>query len=45
VLAANGDTLATVALRPHLIWGPGDPHLVSRIIKRAKTGRLRLVGK
>lgn len=45
VLAANGDTLATVALRPHLIWGPGDPHLVSRIIERAKTGQLRLVGK
>ena len=45
VLAAKSDTLATVALRPHLIWGPGDPHLVSRIIERAKTGRLRLVGK
>ena len=45
VLAANSDTLATVALRPHLIWGPEDPHLVSRIFERAKTGRLRLVGK
>lgn len=44
VLAANSDTLATVALRPHLIWA-WDPHLVSRIIERAKTGRLRLVGK
>src|SRR5204863_6614718 len=28
VLAANGPDLATVALRPHLIWGPGDNHLV-----------------
>ena len=45
VLDANNETLATVALRPHLIWGPGDPHLVPRIIERAKAGRLRLVGK
>jgi len=45
VLAANNENLATVALRPHLIWGPGDPHLVPRIIERAKAGRLRLVGK
>lgn len=44
VLASNGDLLATVALRPHLIWGPGDPHLVPRIIKRAKAGKLKLVG-
>ncbi|MCK5667823.1 MAG: NAD-dependent epimerase/dehydratase family protein, partial [Gammaproteobacteria bacterium] len=43
VLEANNETLATVALRPHLIWGPGDPHLVPRIIERAKAGRLRLV--
>jgi 2-alkyl-3-oxoalkanoate reductase len=43
VLAANNDKLATVALRPHLIWGPGDPHLVGRIISRAKKGKLRLV--
>lgn len=45
VLAANGDALKTVALRPHLIWGPGDPHLVPRIIDRARRGRLRLVGR
>lgn len=45
VLDANSDSLATVALRPHLIWGPGDPHLVPRIIERARVGRLRLVGK
>jgi len=45
VLAANNETLATIALRPHLIWGPGDSHLVPRIIERAKAGRLRLVGK
>lgn len=45
ILKANNKSLATVALRPHLIWGPGDPHLVPRIIERAKTGRLYLVGK
>ncbi len=44
VLAANGPTLATVALRPHLVWGPRDNHLVPRIMARARAGRLRLVG-
>ncbi|MEY4938589.1 MAG: hypothetical protein RIQ93_324 [Verrucomicrobiota bacterium] len=44
VLAANGPALRTVALRPHLIWGVGDPHLVPRILQRARTGRLRIVG-
>ncbi len=44
VLAANSATLATVALRPHLIWGPRDPHLLPRLIRRAVTGRLVQVG-
>jgi nucleoside-diphosphate-sugar epimerase len=44
VLAANGAKLSTVALRPHLIWGPGDRHLLPRIVARAKAGRLRFVG-
>jgi nucleoside-diphosphate-sugar epimerase len=44
VLAANGPALATVALRPHLIWGPGDTQLVPRIVARARAGRLWLVG-
>lgn len=44
VVAANAPTLATVALRPHLIWGPGDPHLVPRILARAKIGKLRRIG-
>jgi nucleoside-diphosphate-sugar epimerase len=42
VLAANGPGLATVALRPHLIWGPGDTQLLPRAIARARAGRLRL---
>ncbi len=45
VLAANGPTLATVSLRPHLIWGPGDNHLVPRILERSRAGRLRRIGK
>ncbi|MCP4246066.1 MAG: NAD-dependent epimerase/dehydratase family protein [bacterium] len=44
VLEANGPNLATVALRPHLIWGPGDPHLIPRIVDRARRGRLAQVG-
>lgn len=45
VLAANGSELATVALRPHFIWGPGDPNLLPRILKQARSGRLRIIGK
>ncbi|OWK42296.1 NAD-dependent epimerase/dehydratase family protein [Fimbriiglobus ruber] len=44
VLAANGPDLATVALRPHLIWGPGDPHLIPRVVARARAGKLRRIG-
>lgn len=44
VLAANAADLATVALRPRLIWGPGDHQLLPRLAERARAGRLRLVG-
>ena len=44
VLAANSARLATVALRPHLIWGPGDNHLVPRILAKARAGQLRRIG-
>lgn len=44
VLAANGAALSTLALRPHLIWGPGDNQLVPRLIDRAKKGRLVFPG-
>lgn len=45
VLAANDDNrLRTVSLRPHLIWGPRDNHLIPRLIARARSGRLRRVG-
>jgi nucleoside-diphosphate-sugar epimerase len=43
VLGANGDLLATVALRPRLIWGPGDTQLLPRLVERARAGRLRFI--
>jgi nucleoside-diphosphate-sugar epimerase len=44
VLGANDASLATIALRPRLIWGPGDQQLLPRLVQRARAGRLRLVG-
>ena len=44
VLQANDPTLCTTAIRPHLIWGPGDPHLVPRILQKANSNRLIMVG-
>lgn len=44
VLAANSKSLATVSLRPHLIWGPDDNHLVPRIVAKGQAGKLRRIG-
>jgi nucleoside-diphosphate-sugar epimerase len=45
VLSANNPKrFATCALRPHLIWGVGDPHLIPRVIERCRQGKLRRVG-
>ncbi len=44
VMAASGPDLRTVSLRPHLIWGPGDNHLLPSLVERAKSGKLRLPG-
>ena len=45
VIAANDqDNLATCALRPHLIWGAKDPHLIPRLFERGKAGTLRIIG-
>jgi len=43
VMAAHGEELATVSLRPRLIWGPGDPNILPRLRAMAADGRLRLV--
>ena len=44
IRAANDAQLATVSLRPHLIWGPGDNHLLPRMLARAHAGELRRIG-
>jgi len=45
ILAANDiESLRTVSLRPHLIWGPDDTHLVPTIVDRARAGTLRRIG-
>lgn len=42
-LAEDSDALRVVAVRPHLVWGPGDTQLVGRIVDRARRGRLPLL--
>jgi 2-alkyl-3-oxoalkanoate reductase len=41
---ANSPELATVSLRPHLVWGPGDKNLIPRVIHLARQGRLKIIG-
>ncbi len=43
-LTASSEAMPITAIRPHLVWGPGDEQLVGRIVARAKAGRLALVG-
>ncbi|BDI22610.1 NAD(P)-dependent oxidoreductase [Herbiconiux sp. L3-i23] len=43
-LAADAPGFAVVAVRPHLVWGPGDTQLVGRIVDRARSGRLPILG-
>ena len=43
-LAADDPDLAVLAIRPHLVWGPGDTQLVARLVQRARQGRLSVVG-
>jgi nucleoside-diphosphate-sugar epimerase len=46
VLQASGrDGLLTCALRPHLVWGPRDRHLIPRLLDRARRGRLVRIGR
>lgn len=44
VRAASDGRLSTISIRPHFIWGPGDRHLLPRLVERARAGRLRQVG-
>lgn len=43
-LDADSARLAVLVVRPHLVWGPGDEQLVARIVARARTGRLPVIG-
>lgn len=44
ILAANSETLKTVAIRPHLVWGPGDTQIIPRLLERGRQGKLKIVG-
>lgn len=44
VLESSCDILKTVALRPHLIWGPKDPHFIPRLVERSRSGKLKQIG-
>ena len=45
VIHAHKGSLSTCAIRPHLIWGPGDPHLIPRLLERGEKGQLKIVGR
>ncbi|MDR1037164.1 MAG: NAD-dependent epimerase/dehydratase family protein [Deltaproteobacteria bacterium] len=42
VLSAASPWFRTAALRPHLVWGPGDTHFLPRLLAMARAGKLRL---
>ncbi|MCL7486841.1 MAG: NAD-dependent epimerase/dehydratase family protein [Desulfobulbaceae bacterium] len=44
VLAANSEELKTTAIRPHLVWGPGDTQIIPRLLQRGRQGKLKIVG-
>ncbi|NNE05156.1 MAG: NAD-dependent epimerase/dehydratase family protein [Xanthomonadales bacterium] len=44
-MAASNDSLHTTGIRPHLVWGPGDPHLLPRLLERSSGGVLKLPGR
>ncbi len=46
VLESNNesDSFNTCAIRPHLVWGPGDPHLIPRLLERGRKKQLKKVG-
>lgn len=43
-LGANDERMSVTAVRPHIVWGPGDTQLVERVLHRARAGRLPLLG-
>jgi 2-alkyl-3-oxoalkanoate reductase len=43
-LTADDERFAVLALRPHLVWGPGDHQLVGRLVDRRRANRLAIIG-
>ena len=41
VLEATDDALATCAIRPHIVFGPGDMRFFPAVLGRARSGRLK----
>jgi 2-alkyl-3-oxoalkanoate reductase len=44
VLNASDRSFSTCAIRPHLVWGPGDPHLIPRLLERGRRRQLKIIG-
>lgn len=44
IIEANSESLKTISLRPHLVWGPYDAHIIPGVLRRASTGKLRRIG-
>ncbi|MCP4310464.1 MAG: NAD-dependent epimerase/dehydratase family protein, partial [Bacteroidetes bacterium] len=44
ILEANSEELKTISLRPHLVWGPYDTHLIPGILNRVGSGKMRRIG-
>ncbi len=44
ILGQESKNLRTCAVRPHLVWGPGDRHLIPRLVERGRKGQLKIIG-
>jgi 2-alkyl-3-oxoalkanoate reductase len=44
IMDANSEELKTISLRPHLVWGPYDAHLIPGILRRVGSGKMRRIG-
>jgi 2-alkyl-3-oxoalkanoate reductase len=42
-LARDSEAMRVLAVRPHIVWGPGDTQLVERVVERARRGRVPLL--
>lgn len=44
VLSRSSNQFRACAIRPHLIWGEGDPHILPRLVDRARKNKLKIIG-